>query len=139
MSLLAPQGPGIPLPKPSPTSEAFWEGCRRGELRYQRCLTCSAALFDPPLRCRECGGSTLEWQVSAGRGEIYSWSTVWRAQTPAFTVPYVAAIVTLDEGYAMISNIIGCRVEEVTVGLAVEVEFHPVGEDIWLPYFRPTT
>lgn len=137
MSLLQPQGPGIPLPTPTLTTQPFWDGCRIGELRYQRCARCASALFDPAVRCRFCGARELEWHTSAGVGEIYSWSAVWRAQTPAFTVPYVAAIVNLDEGYRMVTNIIGCRVDEVAVGLRVQVEFHHVADDVWLPYFRP--
>jgi uncharacterized OB-fold protein len=64
---------------------------------------------------------------------------VWRPQTPAFAVPYVAAIVDLDEGYQMLANVIGCEPEDVAVGLRVVVEFHPIGGGFVLPYFRPDT
>lgn len=136
MTLLQPQPVGIPLPTPSPLTQAFWEGCAAGELRYQECTACGRAIFDPARACRFCGATQLAWRASAGIGEVYSWSTVWRPQTPAFVTPYVAAIVALDEGFHMVSNIVGCEPEAVHTGLAVEVEFHSAGA-LTLPYFRP--
>jgi uncharacterized OB-fold protein len=132
-----PQSAGIPLPEPSAVSAPFWDGCRRHELRYQRCHRCSTALFDPASRCRTCGSSDLHWERSNGLGTIYSWSIVWRPQVPAFSVPYAVAIVRLDEGYDMVTNIIGCPPDEVRTGLRVIVEFHDVGDGVHLPYFRP--
>jgi uncharacterized OB-fold protein len=63
---------------------------------------------------------------------------VWRPPSPAFHVPYAAAIVALDEGYSMLGNVIGCDHEAVSVGLPVHVEFHPIGGNIYLPYFAPS-
>lgn len=137
MSWLVPQGPGIPLPRPSAVSQPFWDGCAIGELRVQRCATCATALFDPTLRCRSCGGSDLRWEVSSGHGTVSTWATVWRPQTPEFTVPYTAAIIRLDEGCDMVSNLIGCSVDDVATGMAVRVEFHPIRDGIVLPYFTP--
>jgi hypothetical protein len=62
---------------------------------------------------------------------------VWRPQTPHFVVPYAPIIVTLDEGYQMLSNLIDCDTEEISDGLRVEVAFEPIGEGLKLPYFRP--
>ena len=136
MTLLLPQKAGIPLPHPTPVSQPFWEGCALGELRYQRCRQCGRALFNPTSVCRWCGSDSLAWELSRGRGSVYSWSVVWRPQSPAFRTPYAAVIVDLDEGYQMLSGLIGCEHDEAAVGLRVQVEFHPVGE-ITLPYFRP--
>jgi uncharacterized OB-fold protein len=137
MTLLEPQSEGIPLPHPSPASQPFWDGCERSELLYQRCSNCGRAIFIPALLCRFCGSRDLSWAQSAGLGAVYSWSIVWRPQSPAFSTPYAAAIIDLDEGYQMLSNVIGCEPDDIHAGLRVAVEFHLVGEGINLPYFRP--
>jgi uncharacterized OB-fold protein len=64
---------------------------------------------------------------------------VWHPQTPAFTTPYVAAIIDVDEGYQMLANVIGCEPGDVNVGMRVQVEFHTIGAEISLPYFSPVT
>ena len=137
MTLLVPQTEGIPLPTPSEMSTPYWEGCAVGELRFQRCGGCGAATHTPAVICSNCCAGDLHWEVSSGRGEIYSWTVVWRPQTPAFTVPYAPVIVAMDEGWHMLSNLVGCDDTEVAVGLPVEVEFHPVGGGIQLPYVHP--
>ncbi|MFC9516533.1 Zn-ribbon domain-containing OB-fold protein [Nocardiaceae bacterium NPDC056970] len=136
-TVLAPQREGIPLPEPTVLSQPFWDGCVVGELRYQRCTACGRAEFDPNKLCRGCGADTLDWQVSAGRGTVYSYTEVTRPQTPAFTSPYVVVIVELDEGYHMVSNIIGCVPADVRIGLPVAVEFHEIEHGVVLPYFAP--
>jgi uncharacterized OB-fold protein len=136
MTILRPQRTGIPLPEPTPVSGPFWDGCAVKELRYQRCSQCGRAEFDPAWVCRACGSDRLVWQVSKGRGEIYSHTVVWRPQTPEFTVPYAVVIVAFDEGFMLLTNLIGCAVDKVRIGLRVRVIFHDVG-DIMLPYVTP--
>ena len=87
--------------------------------------------------CRACHSRNLSWEQSAGTGVVYAWSLVWRPQTPHFTVPYAPVIVTLDEGFRMLSNLIGCESDAVATGMRVEVTFAPIGGGIHLPYFRP--
>lgn len=137
MSVLEPRVDGIPVPTPSPEAEPYWEGTRRGELRYQRCTRCDTANFGPGLRCRECQADALDWRPSAGSGVVYSWTVVWRPQTPAFDVPYAPAIIRLDEGYDMVSALVGLLPDEITAALPVQVEFHPLTDTITLPFFRP--
>lgn len=136
-TLLAPQRAGIPLPEPTVLSKPFWDGCVAGELRYQRCTACGHAEFDPNKLCRGCGADSLEWQVGSGRGTVYSYTEVTRPQTPAFTSPYVVVIVELDEGYHMVSNIIGCAPADVRIDMPVAVVFHEIEEGVVLPYFAP--
>ena len=136
-AMLLPQSEGIPLPNPTPVSQPFWDGCARGELLYQRCGSCQRAVFNPAPACRWCSSRELSWQRSAGLGSLYSWSVVWRPQSPAFQVPYAAALVDLDEGYQLLSNVIGCTPDDLRAGLRLRVEFHPVGGGFSLPYFRP--
>ncbi len=137
MTRLDPQPAGIPVPHPSQWSRPFWEGCAVGELRYQRCDQCGQALFNPGPICRRCRSRDLLWRVSRGRGSVYSWTISWQPPSPGFVVPYAPAIIDVDEGYQMLSNIIECDTADVRVGLDVEVAFHPVGEGVSLPYFRP--
>ena len=137
MTQLVPQSSGIPHPHPTALSQPFWNGLSRGELLFQRCDVCAGATHTPALVCAHCGARQLQWAPSTGRGSVYSWTIVWRPQTPAFTVPYVPIIVDLEEGWQMLSNLVGCAHDAVHVGQAVEVEFHPLTADITLPYFRP--
>jgi uncharacterized OB-fold protein len=137
--MLEPQRGAIPLPHPSPLSQPYWDGCNRGELLFQRCADCGHATHTPAYICSQCTSRALGWEKSAGTGEIYSWTAVWRPQMPAFEVPYVPVIVNMDEGWHLLSNIIGCEVDDVEVGLRVGVEFHPIHGGYQLPYFRPMT
>ncbi|OBK22813.1 hypothetical protein A5634_06385 [Mycobacterium asiaticum] len=119
----------------STVSAPFWEGCRAGELRYQRCGDCGSANFPPSEHCRQCLSADLAWTVSHGVGEIYSWTVVYRPVTTSFAPPYAPAIVSLDEGYQMLTNIIGVTPDELAVGMRVHVEFQTVQPDLALPYF----
>ena len=111
MTLLRPQHGDIPLPYPSVTSQRFWEGCQRGELLFQRCQRCGAANHTPTVICGSCWSQELSWERSAGNGTIYSWTMVWRPQTPAFVVPYAPIIVEMDEGWQILSCLMGCSHE----------------------------
>jgi uncharacterized OB-fold protein len=114
----------------------FWDGGARGVLLYQCCAGCTAAIFDPADRCRRCLGNNLAWAESAGDGSIATWSTVWRPVIPSYDVPYVVAIVGVDEGYQIVTNIVGGDHTEVRSGLRVEVTFHTDDDRFALPYFR---
>jgi uncharacterized OB-fold protein len=135
--MLQPQQPGIPVPKPSPASAPYWDGCARGELLFQRCDRCGTIALRPTTVCGSCLNRSLSWERSSGQGRLYSWTVVWRPQHPSFEVPYAPAVVTLDEGWSMVSAVIGCEPDELRADIRLAVEFHPAGEDIALPYFRP--
>jgi uncharacterized protein len=96
---------------------------------------CGQAAFPPSEHCRTCLSFRLDWTTSAGLGEIYSWTLVHRPVTPEFAPPYAPAIVTLREGYQMLTNIIGVTADELRVGLGVRVQFCSVNPDLTLPYF----
>ncbi|OBI46688.1 Zn-ribbon domain-containing OB-fold protein [Mycobacterium colombiense] len=131
---LRPQTGPVPHAS-SQFSRPFWEGCRCHELRYQRCAACGSANFPPTERCRQCLSEDLSWQRCGGGGEIYSWTVVYRPVTTEFEPPYAPAIITLDEGYQMLTNVVGVPPEVLAVGLRVRVEFHATGPDVTLPYF----
>lgn len=137
MSELRPQPPGTPAPTPSQFSAPYWEGCARGELRYQRCADCQLVIADAARVCWRCHGRDLRWEVSQGRGRLYSWTIVWRPQTPEFEVPYAVALVDVDEGFTIVSSIVGCTPEDLAEGMELAVEFHPASDELLLPYFRP--
>ena len=129
----------IPLPRPTELSRPHWDGCRAGELRYQRCSACDRAVFIPQPACPGCFGDTLAWAVSAGRGSVYSFTVVHRPQRPVFEVPYAVAIVELEEGFSMLTNLVDCAMEAIEIGMSVEVSFRKLSDEITLPYFRPAS
>jgi uncharacterized protein len=128
-----------PLPQPTPWSKPFWEGCKRHEFLIQRCQNCQKAIFYPKLFCPDCLSSNLEWMKASGRGKIYSYMVVYSYQPTEFEgdLPYVVAIIDLDEGVRMMSNIIGCPPETVKCDMKVQVVFDDVTDDITLPKFKP--
>jgi hypothetical protein len=77
----------------------------------------------------------LHWTQGGGVGEIYSWTVVQRPVTAEFEPPYAPAIVTLDEGYQMLTNVVGIAPDDLAIGMRVRVQFHEVGADLTLPYF----
>ena len=126
----------IPLPRPTALSRPHWDGCREGVLRVQRCAACGSYEFIPQAVCTKCQAGKLEWVESSGRGSVYSHTTVYRPPRPEFDAPYVVAIVELEEGWHMLTNLVDCRPEEVAIGLSVEVDFRAVSDEITLPCFR---
>ncbi len=125
-----------PLPKPSPTSRAFWDAAKRHELTLQRCEACGKFIYYPRPRCPYCFSERLGWGRVSGRGTVYSYTVVRRASSRAFAdAPYVLAIVELEEGPRMTSNVVGPP-ENVRVGSAVEAIFDDVTPDRTLVKFR---
>ncbi|MGH9342247.1 MAG: Zn-ribbon domain-containing OB-fold protein, partial [Terriglobia bacterium] len=127
-------------PVPTPTTETlpYWEGCARGELLIQRCAECGHHQFFPRLYCSDCLSERVAWTKASGRATVLSFTIVRRPVSPAFAseVPYVVALVTLEEGPTMMTNIIGCPPEQVTIGMRLAVTFERISEEISLPQFR---
>lgn len=130
-----------PLPTPTPWSKPFWEGCKRHELWIQRCKGCGTKIMYPKLFCPSCLSDSLEWIRASGRGKVYSYTTVYSYTPVEFVrdVPYTAAIIRLEEGVQMMSNIVDCPPEQIKCDMDVEVTFDDVTEQITLPKFRPAT
>ena len=131
----------IPKPLPAVTNETapYWEGCKKHELRIQKCGACGNHQFYPRIMCTECSSERVEWVKVSGRAKVTTFTIVRRPVSPAFAddVPYVVALVTLDEGPTMMTNIIGCAPEQVAIGMPVAVTFEDWTEDISIPKFRP--
>lgn len=128
--------PGRPLPRPTELSAPFWDGCRDGKLRVQQCRRCQTLTFVPRPVCPGCQGTDLGWLDSAGTGSVYSHTTVHRAPSPAFAAPYVVAIIEMDEGWHLLSNIVGPDAGDVSIGDRVQVDFVAESDDVTLPVFR---
>ena len=128
-----------PVPVPTGESQPYWAGCKRHELLLQRCRACGHIQFYPRAVCTGCLSQDLDWTKASGRGSVYSYSVVYRAPSKVFAAdaPYTTAIIELEEGVRMMSNVVGCPPEEVRIGMPVEVIFEDVSEEIALPKFRP--
>jgi uncharacterized OB-fold protein len=134
---LQPQAIGIPVPRPSARSAGYWEAAKRGELTFQRCTNCGFVGLRTFLVCAKCMGRESERRISSGQGALYSWTVVWRPPDPAFSVPYAPAVVELDEGFFMISAVVGCEPDDLVAGMRLSVEFHDASDEIALAYFAP--
>ena len=124
-----------PLPHPTRISKPFWDACRERRLVVQRCESCAAYVFIPQAFCPRCLGRSLAWEQVSGTGAIVTYTVVWRPQTPAFEVPYVIAVVRLDEGVDMLTNLIDTKPEQVSIGARARVVFADVAEHMTLPFF----
>jgi uncharacterized protein len=131
-----------PLPQITPVNQPFWDGARAGKLMMQRCKDCQAWIFCPRPVCVECNSDNLEWVEMSGKGTVFSFTIIREVVGEALRgfatdIPYVTAWVDLDEGPRFCSNITGCSVDNVSIGMRVEVVFEPAGQNIVLPKFRP--
>ena len=127
------------FPRPTPETEVYWEGCRKHELLLQRCTQCSEFQFYPRIICTNCASEDLEWVKGSGRGRVLTFAIVRRAVSEAYAadVPYVVALIQLDEGPTMMSNVVQCDPETVKIGSPVQVIFEDWSEEISVPQFRP--
>lgn len=121
----------------NPVSRPFWEGCEAGVLRLQRCRTCHRPWFYPRPFCPHCLSDAFEWVGASGQGSVYSFSVVRRGPSPAFTPPFVLALIELKEGVRLLSWIVECAAEDVRVGMPVSVTFGPSPLGLTVPLFRP--
>ena len=128
-----------PLPVVTDESRPFWEGCRQGILRLQYCEQCHQHQFYPRLYCMHCGSAQISWVTASGRGVIYSYTVIHQNKAPEFVqdTPYNVAVVQLEEGVRMLSNIIGLQPHELHIDLPVKIVFERVNDTISLPRFAP--
>jgi len=126
------------LPEITPLHEPFWSALREHRVELQRCDRCGRLRFIPSELC-PCGSAEATWTPIAGTGEIYTYTVVHRAPTPAYQAdaPYVIAHVTMDEGPRMISTLIDCDPSSVVIGTPVEIVFDDVTPELTLYRFRP--
>jgi uncharacterized OB-fold protein len=134
-----PSVPTRPQPPESEAAAPFWDATRRHRLLYQWCTGCEQPVFFPREVCPKCLGSSLEWKESTGQGTVYTFSNVHRPQISNFILPapYTVALVELEEGVRMMTNIVNCDPNTVTVGMAVKVTWEELDDGRNLPLFEP--
>lgn len=132
-----------PLPRPlSPeVTRPFWEAARRHELVMPRCMTCDHLFFYPRSECPRCLSNRLEWMRASGRGRLHTYTIVYQPANAAFRddTPHIYAVVQLDEGPRMVSNVVQCDVDAVSVDMPLEAIFDDVTPEWTLVKFRPAS
>jgi uncharacterized protein len=133
-------------PKPQPirptindVNRPFWDGCRRGQLLVQRCTHCQRLRYPAAVVCPSCLAGEAEWQTMSGRGKVFSFVVFHRAYHPAWEgkVPYNVALIELDEGPLMLSNVIGVDNATLATGFPVQAAFEPIDDSLAIPVFKP--
>jgi len=125
-----------------PTSELtrpFWDATRESRLLVQWCTTCDEPVWFPREVCLRCLGNALEWRETAGTGTVYAFLVEHRPNLPDVfgDAPYVVALVELDEGVRLMTNVVGCPPEAVVVGMLVRVTWEALSDGRNLPLFEP--
>ena len=124
-------------------SGPFWEATRQGRLLVQWCTACNRGVFYPRAFCPRCAapGSSLEWRAASGRATVYAAAVENRPEAAGATFsggePYCVALVDLEEGVRMVTNVIGCPPGDVRSGMAVTVTWEPLSDGRRLPLFEP--
>jgi uncharacterized OB-fold protein len=127
-----------PAPGVDPETEPYWKATHDGRLLVQRCTSCGNHQLYPRWRCLRCRGQ-VEWVEASGRGTVYSFTVIRQNFSRSFRhlIPYVVALVDLDEGPRLMSNLVGCEPDDARVGMRVRVKFEPVSDDASVPLFEP--
>ncbi len=135
---MAATRPRRALPVPTPETQHFWDGAKAGELRLQRCDQCDHVYFPPRPFCCECGSRSVSVFKASGRASLYSYVINHRPH-PAFDGPYAIAVVELEEGPRMMTNIVDTpqTPEALILDMLLDVVFEELSDDISLPKFRP--
>lgn len=128
-----------PIPVPNKDTQRFWEGCKGHELLLQKCKDCGNYRFYPRPLCPNCLSSSTDWVKASGKGKVHTFSVVYRAPSEPFKgdVPYTIALIDLEEGVRMMSNIINCKPDAVKIGIPVRAVFEDITDSIALPKFEP--
>lgn len=131
---------GRPQPVLDNVSRPFWEATKRGELLYQECPSCGNRQFYPRASCTKCM-TEPEWRVASGAGTIHTFTVVRQNFAPPFKdwVPYVVAVVDLDEGPRVQANVVGAPVDDVHIGQRVEIAFADISDEAALPFWKVAT
>jgi uncharacterized protein len=131
--------PAKPVPVANSWTMEFWKGAKEGRLTIQKCKDCNTNIFYPRMSCPFCFSDKLEWVESSGKGKIYTY-TVVRSNAPSAFIadmPFVIAVVRMEDGVQMLTNIVGCNPEEVYCEMPVQVTFEKLTEEFTLPKFKP--
>jgi uncharacterized protein len=131
-----------PLPEITPLTQPFWEATANKQLLIQRCSDCQAWVWCPRPACVECGSEKLQWTAVSGRGKVFAFSVIREVVGRSLRgfekdIPYVAALIELEEGPRFLSNVVDSPIEKVHIGMEVQAVFEQAGPGIFLPKFKP--
>ena len=133
----------LPLPNKQPESDFYWEKAQAHELWLRKCNDCNSVYFYPRDICPQCYSNSVEWIQASGKATLHAYAIAERGPTPSSrdVVPYVAALVDLEEGPRMPTNLVDVPMDEehIKVGIALEVTFDDVTDEITLPKFKPAS
>lgn len=135
----APLHLDLPQPADGPVTRPFWEGVQQGRLMVQHCHSCSNYFLPGREECPRCLSADLVWKEASGKGRLVSWVVYYRAFSPVFAsrLPYAVAVVELDEGARLISNIVGVDdLEGLKIDQRLVVRIEKDG-DLFVPRFSP--
>jgi uncharacterized protein len=131
-----------PKPEPvvQPWAQPYWDAARSNRFVLQHCNSCDKVIHYPRIACPHCGGDDLGWREATGKGTIYSFTVVESNAPSAFIpdIPYVVAVIRLEEGVQMLSNVVDCDPHSLRCDQPVEVTFRVLNERFTLPCFRPS-
>jgi uncharacterized OB-fold protein len=131
--------PRKPIPRPAPESVPYWEAAKNHRLELPRCNVCGKFWFPPSRSCPHCLAADFTWTPVSGRGTVFSFVVFHRVYHPAYEgeVPYVVALIALEEGPRMLSNVVGIAPDKVRVDMPVKVIFDDVADGVSVPKFTP--
>ena len=129
-----------PLPLRIEENAPYLDGLKRRKLLLQRCRDCVSFRYPPSMHCPNCLSDASEWVPAVGRGSVYSFIILHQPYHPGFRddLPYNVAVVELDEGPRVVTNIVGCANEDISIGMAVTAQFFDATEEATILKFRPT-
>jgi hypothetical protein len=120
-------------------SAVFWDAADEHRLVAQQCGGCGALHHPPRPMCPDCSSVEFETAELSGRGTLYSYAVLHHPQHPGFDYPVLAALVDLDEGIRLVSNLVDVNPADIEIGMPLEVTFAPTADDRAIPVFRPRT
>jgi uncharacterized protein len=126
-----------PAPIVTDDSAIFWDAAAGQRLVAQQCASCGKLRHPPRPMCPYCNSLESHAAELSGRGTLYSYSFLHHPRSPAFDYPVLAALVDLEEGIRMVSNLVDVAPDDVRIGMPLEVTFAPADGDTFVPVFRP--
>ncbi len=128
-----------PIPVIQPWTEEFWRATKQGKLLIQHCNDCDTNIFFPKKVCPDCWSENLVWIESTGKAKIYTYTVMMDMVEPKFSddLPYILAMVDLEDQIRMTTRIVNCKPEDVSIDMDVEVIFDHISKECALPVFQP--
>ena len=131
--------PSRPVPDTRNAGAKYWAAAAKGVLLVPKCVACARTFWHPRPRCPHCGSDRVDWIASAGKGAIHTFTVVRQASDPFFRtqLPYAVAMIDLDEGVRVMTNVVQTPLDALHIGMRVEVLFEEAADGVAIPLFRP--